>query len=79
MRPNIDIHDYQVKTKAMTRFFEAGDKVKVTLRFRGREMAHQDRGMDIMNRVKEDFGEIAKVEFEPKLEGRLMVMVMAPR
>jgi len=79
MRPNIDIHDYQVKTKAMTRFFEAGDKVKVTLRFRGREMAHQDRGMDIMNRVKADFGEIAKVEFEPKLEGRLMVMVMAPR
>ncbi|MAK63294.1 MAG: translation initiation factor IF-3 [Alphaproteobacteria bacterium] len=79
MRPNIDIHDYQVKTKAMTRFFEAGDKVKVTLRFRGREMAHQDRGMDIMNRVKEDFAEVAKVEFEPKLEGRLMVMVMAPR
>ncbi|BDW98427.1 translation initiation factor IF-3 [Maricaulis maris] len=79
MRPNIDVHDYQVKTKAMHRFFEAGDKVKVTLRFRGREMAHQDRGMDIMNRVKADFGEVAKVEFEPKLEGRLMVMVMAPR
>jgi translation initiation factor IF-3 len=79
MRPNIDVHDYQVKTKAMTRFFEAGDKVKVTLRFRGREMAHQDRGMDIMNRVKEDFAETAKVEFEPKMEGRLMVMVMAPR
>ena len=79
MRPNIDVHDYQVKTKAMTRFFEAGDKVKVTLRFRGREMAHQDRGMDIMNRVKEDFAEVAKVEFEPKMEGRLMVMVMAPR
>ncbi|MED5549331.1 MAG: translation initiation factor IF-3 [Pseudomonadota bacterium] len=79
MRPNIDVHDYQVKTKAMHRFFEAGDKVKVTLRFRGREMAHQDRGMDIMNRVKEDFAEVAKVEFEPKLEGRLMVMVMAPR
>ncbi|MEP4163521.1 translation initiation factor IF-3 [Maricaulis sp.] len=79
MRPNIDVHDYQVKTKAMHRFFEAGDKVKVTLRFRGREMAHQDRGMDIMNRVKLDFAEVAKVEFEPKLEGRLMVMVMAPR
>ncbi|RKQ96060.1 translation initiation factor 3 (bIF-3) [Maricaulis maris] len=79
MRPNIDVHDYEVKTKAMHRFFEAGDKVKVTLRFRGREMAHQDRGMDIMNRVKEDFGDVAKVEFEPKLEGRLMVMVMAPR
>lgn len=79
MRPNIDIHDYQVKTKAMTRFFEEGDKVKVTLRFRGREMAHQDRGMDVMMRVKDDFSEVAKVELEPKLEGRQMVMVMAPR
>nr|WP_241094971.1 translation initiation factor IF-3 [Marinicauda algicola] len=79
MRPNIDQHDYEVKTKAMRRFFEDGDKVKVTLRFRGREMAHQDRGMDVMNRVKEDFAEIAKVEFEPKLENRQMVMVMAPR
>ena len=79
MRPNIDIHDYQVKTKAMTRFFEEGDKVKVTLRFRGREMAHQDRGMDVMNRVKADFESLAKVELEPKLEGRQMIMVMAPR
>jgi len=79
MRPNIDIHDYQVKTKAMTRFFEEGDKVKVTLRFRGREMAHQERGMDVMKRVKEDFSEVAKVELEPKLEGRQMIMVMAPR
>jgi translation initiation factor IF-3 len=79
MRPNIDIHDYQVKTKAMTRFFEDGDKVKVTLRFRGREMAHQDRGMDVMQRVKADFEEMAKVEMEPKLEGRQMIMVMAPR
>lgn len=79
MRPNIDQHDYDVKTKAMHRFFEDGDKVKVTLRFRGREMAHQDRGMDVMNRVKEDFAAVAKVEFEPKLENRQMVMVMAPR
>ena len=79
MRPNIDTHDYEVKTRAMTRFFEDGDKVKVTLRFRGREMAHQDRGMDVMNRVKEDFADIAKVEFEPKLEGRQMTMVLAPR
>lgn len=79
MRPNIDIHDYQVKTKAMTRFFEDGDKVKVTLRFRGREMAHQDRGMDVMKRVKADFEELAKVEMEPKLEGRQMIMVMSPR
>ena len=79
MRPNIDIHDYQVKTKAMTRFFEDGDKVKVTLRFRGREMAHQERGMDVMKRVKEDFSEVAKVELDPKLECRQMIMVMAPR
>jgi len=79
MRPNIDTHDYEVKSRAMTRFFEEGDKVKVTLRFRGREMAHQNRGMDVMNRVKEDFNAIAKVEFEPKLEGRQMTMVLAPR
>ncbi len=79
IRPNIDEHDYQVKAKAMTRFFEDGDKVKVTLRFRGREMAHQDRGMDVMNRVRDDFAEVAKVEFAPKLEGRQMVMVLAPR
>ena len=59
--------------------FSEGDKVKVTLRFRGREMAHQDRGMDVMNRVKEDFSDVAKVEFEPKLENRQMIMVMAPR
>ena len=71
MRPNIDTHDYEVKAKAMTRFFEAGDKVKVTLRFRGREMAHQHLGMELLNRVKEDFDEMAKVELEPLLEGRL--------
>ncbi len=79
MRPNIDTHDYMVKTKAMTRFFERGDKVKVTIRFRGREMAHMDRGTDLLQRVKEDFEEIAKVEFEPKTEGRLMTMVLAPK
>lgn len=79
MRPNIDSHDYQVKTKAMTRFFEQGDKVKVTLRFRGREMAHQHLGMELLNRVKEEFDETAKVELEPQLEGRQMTMVMAPR
>ena len=78
-RPNIDTHDYDVKMRNVTRFLEDGDKVKVTLRFRGREMAHQDRGMDVMNRVKQDFGEVAKVELEPKLEGRQMIMVMAPR
>lgn len=79
MRPNIDDHDYEVKAKAMRRFFEAGDKVKVTLRFRGREMAHQDRGMALLQRVREDFDEIAKVEFAPKLENRQMIMVLAPR
>lgn len=79
MRPNIDTHDYQVKTKSMHRFFEEGDKVKVTLRFRGREMAHQHLGMELLRKVKEDFDEVAKVELEPKLEGRQMTMVMAPR
>lgn len=79
MRPNIDTHDYMVKTKKMTEFFERGDKVKVTVRFRGREMAHMDRGTNLLGRVRDDFEEIAKVEFAPKTEGRLMVMVMAPR
>ncbi len=79
MRPNIDDHDYDVKLKAAGRFFEEGDKVKVTLRFRGREMAHQELGMKLLQRVKEDTAEIAKVEAEPKLEGRQMMMVLAPR
>ncbi|MEM9232671.1 MAG: translation initiation factor IF-3 [Pseudomonadota bacterium] len=79
MRPNIDQHDYEVKTKAMRRFFEGGDKVKVTLRFRGREMAHQERGMELLRRVQEDFEETTKVEALPKLEGRQMMMVLAPR
>ncbi len=77
MRPNIDTHDYEVKMKAALRFFEEGDKVKVTLRFRGREMAHQELGMKLLQRVKEDTVEIAKVESEPKLEGRQMMMVLA--
>ncbi len=79
MRPNIDVHDYDVKMRAMRRFLEEGDKVKVTMRFRGREMAHQELGVVLLNRVREDFNAIAKVEFEPKLEGRQMTMVMAPR
>ena len=79
MRPNIDDHDYQVKVKAMKRFFEEGDKVKITLRFRGREMAHQNRGADLLKRVQDDFEEIAKVEQMPKMEGRQIMMVMAPR
>lgn len=79
MRPNIDTHDYGVKAKAIARFFEAGDKVKVTMRFRGREMAHQHLGMELLQKVKAEFEEVAKVELEPKLEGRQMTMVMAPR
>ncbi len=79
MRPNIDQHDYDVKSRAMKRFFAEGDKVKVTLRFRGREMAHQERGAELLKRVQADFDEIAKVEQFPKIEGRQMMMVMAPR
>jgi translation initiation factor IF-3 len=79
MRPNIDTHDYDVKLRNMMRFFEAGDKVKVTLRFRGREMAHQELGMQLLQRVKAQAEEVAKVELEPKLEGRQMIMVLAPR
>ncbi|PST26966.1 translation initiation factor IF-3 [Mesorhizobium plurifarium] len=79
MRPNIDTHDYEVKMKAMNRFFEDGDKVKVTLKFRGREMAHQELGMKLLMQVKDDTQEIAKVEAEPKLEGRQMMMVLAPK
>lgn len=79
MRPNIDTHDYGVKMKAIGRFLEDGDKVKVTLRFRGREMAHQELGMELLERVKGDTSSIAKVEAEPKLEGRQMMMVVAPK
>src|SRR5690606_26073180 len=79
MRPNIDTHDYDVKMRSMNRFFEEGDKVKVTLRFRGREMAHQDLGVQLLNKVKVDTSAIAKVESEPRLEGRQMVMILAPR
>lgn len=79
MRPNIDTHDYEVKMKAMNRFFEDGDKVKVTLKFRGREMAHQELGLKLLLQVKEDTLGVAKVEAEPKLEGRQMMMVLAPK
>jgi translation initiation factor IF-3 len=79
LRPMIDDHDYDVKMRSMERFFEEGDKVKVTLRFRGREMAHQDLGYKLLNRVKEDVVKFAKVEQEPRFEGRQVVMVLAPR
>jgi translation initiation factor IF-3 len=79
MRPNIDQHDYDVKMRSIHRFLADGDKVKVTLRFRGREMAHQDLGQALLERVRVDLEEEAKVEQHPKLEGRQMIMVIAPR
>ena len=79
MRPTIDDHDYDTKMKQMHRFFGEGDKVKVTLRFRGREMAHQNLGMDLLNRVHKDVEPVAKMEQWPKMEGRQMMMVLAPR
>ncbi len=79
MRPNIDDHDYDVKVRSMKRFFEEGDKVKVTLRFRGREMAHQEIGFELLKRVRTDFEGLAKVESEPRFEGRQVVMILAPR
>lgn len=79
MRPNIDTHDYDVKMRNVTKFIENGDKVKITLRFRGREMAHQHLGMDLLRRVQDDVVEVAKVEAFPRLEGRQMLMVLAPK
>jgi translation initiation factor IF-3 len=79
MRPTIDDHDYDVKMKAMQRFFGEGDKVKVTLRFRGREMAHQHLGMELLRRIQSDTETYAKLEQYPKMEGRQMMMVLAPR
>ncbi len=79
MRPGIEEHDYQVKMRSMRRFIDDGDKVKVTLRFRGREMAHQDLGAKVLDRVRDDMDEMAKVEQFPQMEGRQMTMVFAPR
>ncbi|MCB2088903.1 MAG: translation initiation factor IF-3 [Sphingomonadaceae bacterium] len=79
MRPNIDTHDYDVKMRNVTKFIDNGDKVKITLRFRGREMAHQQLGIDLLNRVRDDVEEVAKVESFPRLEGRQMLMVLAPK
>jgi translation initiation factor IF-3 len=79
LRPGIDDHDYEVKMRSVRRFFDEGDKVKVTLRFRGREMAHQDIGYKLLLRVRTETATIAKVEAEPLMEGRQMVMVLAPR
>ncbi|MFM2042583.1 MAG: translation initiation factor InfC [Pseudomonadota bacterium] len=79
LRPGIDEHDYEIKMRNVKRFLEEGDKVKITLRFRGREMAHQDLGMNVLVRVRDEVEELAKVEQMPKLEGRQMVMILAPR
>ncbi len=79
LRPMIDDHDYDVKMKAAKRFFEEGDKVKVTLRFRGREMDHQDLGYKLLLRVKADMAEISKVEYEPRSEGRQIIMILSPK
>ena len=79
LRPNIDDNDYDVKMRSAKRFIEEGDKVKITMRFRGREMAHQDLGMNVLMRVRDELDEAAKVEQMPKLEGRQMIMVLAPR
>lgn len=79
LRPNIDEHDYQVKMRNVQKFLDAGDKVKVTLRFRGREMAHQDLGANVLTRVRKETDEFAKVEAMPKMEGRQMIMVLAPK
>ena len=79
MRPNIDTHDYEVKMRNVVKFLEGGDKVKVTMRFRGREMAHQELGMDVLNRVRDDVSELSKVEAMPKMEGRQLIMVLATK
>ncbi len=78
-RPGTDENDYQVKLRNLKRFLEDGDKAKVTLRFRGREMAHQNLGMNLLNRIKDDLAELAVVEAFPKMEGRQAVMVLAPK
>ena len=79
MRPGIEEHDYQVKMRAMRRFIDEGDKVKVTLRFRGREMAHTELGAKVLERVRDDMAEESKVEAFPRMEGRQMTMVIAPK
>ena len=79
MRPNIDTHDYEVKMRSVLKFLEEGDKVKVTMRFRGREMAHQELGLELLNKVRDETEDLSKVEMTPRSEGRQMVMVLAPK
>ena len=77
-RPNIDVHDYEVKMRSVTKFLEGGDKVKVTMRFRGREMAHQEIGRELLFKIQKDIDGLGKIESMPKMEGRQMIMVAAP-
>src|SRR5207244_10732152 len=79
LRPSIDDHDYAVKMRSMNKFIEEGDKVKITMRFRGRELAHQELGMNVLMRVRDDLDAIAKVEQMPPMEGRQMTMVVSPK
>jgi translation initiation factor IF-3 len=79
MRPSIDVHDYDVKIRNARRFIDDGDKVKVTIRFRGRELAHQQLGMKVLERMRDDMEEVSKVEQTPQMEGRMMIMVIAPK
>jgi len=79
LRPGIEKHDYDVKMRSIDKFLTAGDKVKVTLRYRGREMAHQEIGMEVLNRVRDQFAEVTKIEQMPKMEGRQMIMIIAPK
>ena len=79
LRPGIDIHDYEVKMRSVHRFLEEGDKVKITMRFRGREMAHQELGVKVLDKVRADLDAVAKVESHPKMEGRQMIMVISPK
>jgi translation initiation factor IF-3 len=79
MRPNIDDHDYDVKMRNVFRFIEDGDKVKITLRFRGRELSHQQIGMNLLRKVQDDVAEVAKIEAFPRMEGRQMLMVLSPK
>ena len=79
LRPNIDSHDYDVKMRSMRKFLDDGDKVKVTMRFRGREMAHQELGLKVLHRVRDDLENLTKIELFPRIEGRQMVMILAPK
>jgi len=79
LRPGIDDHDYDVKMRSMLKFIEEGDKVKITMRFRGRELAHQELGMGVLMRVRDDLDKVAKIEQMPRMEGRQMTMVMSPK